>query len=138
MVGPAISTMHVSAPARSVNVRRGRRAGGQLLSEDELACRRATPLADIDEFSGRLLALKDTVADDLVLVARIEAFIAGHGIDEAILRAQAYAGAGADAIVIHSKGRCGRDPFVRKRLAEQVAGRERSNEILSNAGLRIS
>ncbi|MDE5465833.1 MULTISPECIES: phosphoenolpyruvate mutase [unclassified Bradyrhizobium] len=61
------------------------------------------PLADIHEFSGRLRAVKDTVADDLVLVARIEALIAGHGMDEAILRAHAYADAGADAILIHSR-----------------------------------
>ncbi len=61
------------------------------------------PLADIDEFSGRLRAMKDTVADDLVLVARIEALIGGHGMDEAILRAHAYADAGADAILIHSR-----------------------------------
>ncbi|WP_426413945.1 phosphoenolpyruvate mutase [Bradyrhizobium ganzhouense] len=61
------------------------------------------PLADIDEFSGRLRAVKDTVADDLVLVARTEALIAGHGLDEAISRAAAYAAAGADAILIHSR-----------------------------------
>ncbi|MFB6464038.1 phosphoenolpyruvate mutase [Bradyrhizobium tunisiense] len=61
------------------------------------------PLADIDEFSGRLRAVKDTVADELVLVARIEALIAGRGMDEALLRASAYAAAGADAILIHSR-----------------------------------
>ncbi|WP_407170429.1 isocitrate lyase/phosphoenolpyruvate mutase family protein [Bradyrhizobium sp. ORS 111] len=61
------------------------------------------PLADINEFSGRLRAVKDTVADDLVLVARIETFIGAHGIDETILRAHAYADAGADAILIHSR-----------------------------------
>ncbi|WP_407152488.1 phosphoenolpyruvate mutase [Bradyrhizobium sp. ORS 86] len=60
-------------------------------------------LADIDEFSGRLRAVKDTVADDLILVARIEALIAGRGMDEAISRAHAYADAGADAILIHSR-----------------------------------
>lgn len=61
------------------------------------------PLADIDEFSGRLRAVKDTVAGDFVLVARIEALIGGHGMDEAISRAHAYAAAGADAILIHSR-----------------------------------
>ncbi|MGV7215411.1 phosphoenolpyruvate mutase [Bradyrhizobium sp. UFLA05-112] len=61
------------------------------------------PLADINEFSGRLRAVKDTVADNLVLVARTEALIGGHGMDEAILRAHAYADAGADAILIHSR-----------------------------------
>ncbi|MCP3460885.1 phosphoenolpyruvate mutase [Bradyrhizobium sp. CCGUVB23] len=61
------------------------------------------PLADVNEFSGRLRAVKDTVGEDLVLVARIEALIGGHGMDEAILRAHAYADAGADAILIHSR-----------------------------------
>ncbi|WP_076866107.1 isocitrate lyase/phosphoenolpyruvate mutase family protein [Bradyrhizobium mercantei] len=59
------------------------------------------PLAAIDEFSGRLRAVKDTVADDLILVARIESFIAGHEIEEALSRAHAYAG--SDAILIHSR-----------------------------------
>ncbi|WP_315766432.1 MULTISPECIES: phosphoenolpyruvate mutase [unclassified Bradyrhizobium] len=61
------------------------------------------PLADTGEFSGRLRAVRDTVGDDLVLVARIEALIAGHGMDEALTRAHAYAEAGADAILIHSR-----------------------------------
>ncbi|MCA6107927.1 phosphoenolpyruvate mutase [Bradyrhizobium cenepequi] len=61
------------------------------------------PIADVDEFSARLRAVKDTVADNLVLVARTEALIAGHGMDEALLRASAYAAAGADAILIHSR-----------------------------------
>jgi phosphoenolpyruvate phosphomutase len=61
------------------------------------------PLAAIDEFAGRLRAVKDTVGDDLVLVARVEALIAGHGMDEALARAHAYAEAGADAILIHSR-----------------------------------
>lgn len=61
------------------------------------------PLVDIGEFSGRLKAIKDTTGNDLVLVARIEAFIAGYGLDEALHRADAYADAGADAILIHSR-----------------------------------
>ncbi|MDL2409797.1 phosphoenolpyruvate mutase [Rhizobium calliandrae] len=61
------------------------------------------PLVDIDEFSGRLRAVKDTTGNDLVLVARIEALIAGYGLDEALRRADAYADAGADAILIHSR-----------------------------------
>ena len=60
------------------------------------------PLADIDEFSGRLRAVKDSVPD-MALVARIEALIAGYGLDEALMRANAYADAGADAILIHSR-----------------------------------
>jgi phosphoenolpyruvate phosphomutase len=62
------------------------------------------PLADIAEFSGRLRAVKDTVpADSFALVARIEALIAGFGQQEALERAHAYAEAGADAILIHSR-----------------------------------
>ncbi|MGY4304162.1 phosphoenolpyruvate phosphomutase [Bradyrhizobium sp. USDA 4369] len=61
------------------------------------------PLADTNEFSGRLRAVKDAVGDELVLVARIEALIAGRGMDEALHRAHAYANAGADAILIHSR-----------------------------------
>src|SRR5262245_43215246 len=62
------------------------------------------PLADVDEFSGRIKAGKDSQSDDdFVIVARTEALISGHGLDEALLRAEAYHAAGADAILIHSK-----------------------------------
>jgi len=66
----------------------------------------AQPLAEIDEFCGRIRAAKDTQTDaDFVVVARTEAFIAGHGLTEALVRAHAYADAGADAILIHSAKR---------------------------------
>jgi len=62
------------------------------------------PLADIEEFCGRIKAGKDSQSDDdFVIVARTEALISGHGLDEALLRAAAYHAAGADAILIHSK-----------------------------------
>ena len=62
------------------------------------------PLADIDEFCGKIKAAKDTQNDpDFIVVARVEAFIAGWGLKEAIRRAEAYRNAGADAILIHSK-----------------------------------
>ena len=62
------------------------------------------PLADIDEFCGRIKAGKDSQTDDdFIVVARVEALISGHGMDEALLRAEAYHAAGADAILIHSK-----------------------------------
>ena len=37
------------------------------------------------------------------VIARTEALIAGRGLDDALLRARAYAEAGADAILVHSK-----------------------------------
>jgi len=62
------------------------------------------PLADIEEFSGRLRAAKDSQSDDdFTVVARIEALISGRGMDEALKRAEAYHAAGADALLIHSK-----------------------------------
>lgn len=61
-------------------------------------------LADIEEFSGKIKAAKDTQRDDnFCVVARVEAFIAGWGLKEALKRAEAYYKAGADAILIHSK-----------------------------------
>jgi len=61
------------------------------------------PLADIDEFAGKIKAGKDAQKDsDFVIVARVEAFIAGWGLDEALKRAEIYHQAGADAILIHS------------------------------------
>lgn len=61
-------------------------------------------LADIEEFSGKIKAMKDTQTDeDFTVVARVEAFIAGKGLKVALQRAEAYRKAGADAIFIHSK-----------------------------------
>lgn len=62
------------------------------------------PLADIDEFCGKIKAGKDSqIDDDFVIVARLEAFIAGRGLREALTRAEHYHQAGADAILVHSK-----------------------------------
>jgi phosphoenolpyruvate phosphomutase len=62
------------------------------------------PLADVAEFAGKIAAGKDTQTDpNFSIVARVEALIAGWGMDEALKRAEAYRLAGADAILIHSK-----------------------------------
>lgn len=61
-------------------------------------------LTPINEFTGKIRAAKDTQKNpDFVVIARIEALIAGHGMEEALERAFAYEAAGADAILIHSK-----------------------------------
>ena len=66
----------------------------------------AQPLADMEEFCGRIKAGKDAQPDDdFVLVARLEALISGHPMAEALRRAEAYHAAGADAILVHSKKR---------------------------------
>jgi len=62
------------------------------------------PLAPIEEFAMKIKAGKDIQTDpDFVIIARTEAFIAGWGLNEALKRANAYADAGADAVLIHSK-----------------------------------
>ena len=62
------------------------------------------PLADINEFCGKIKAGKDSQHDpDFCIIARIEALIAGWGMSEALRRAEAYQQAGADGILIHSK-----------------------------------
>ena len=62
------------------------------------------PLASIDEFASKIRAMKDTQRDpDFTVVARVEAFIAGWGLEEAMKRSEAYMAAGADAILMHSK-----------------------------------
>jgi len=50
---------------------------------------------------------KAQVTDDFMIIARIEALIAGKGLDEALKRAEAYIEAGADGIMIHSKEKDG-------------------------------
>jgi phosphoenolpyruvate phosphomutase len=61
-------------------------------------------LADITEFSKKIEACKATAQDvDFQVVARVEAFIAGWSVEEAVKRAEAYRVAGADAILMHSK-----------------------------------
>ena len=61
-------------------------------------------LADTEEFCGRIRAGKDAQIDaDFCIVARTEALISGHPMEEALLRAAAYHAAGADAILVHSK-----------------------------------
>jgi phosphoenolpyruvate phosphomutase len=61
-------------------------------------------LIDTKEQARRLRAAKAAQeSPSFVLIARVEALIAGHGVEAAIERAVAYSEAGADAILIHSK-----------------------------------
>jgi len=56
------------------------------------------------DFVAKIIAAKNTRTNsDLMIIARTEALIAEKGMEEAIKRANAYADAGADAIIIHSK-----------------------------------
>jgi phosphonopyruvate hydrolase len=59
-------------------------------------------LVAVGEFQGKVAAARAT-AGEVLVVARTEALIAGLGEAEALARGAAYAEAGADAVLIHSK-----------------------------------
>ena len=105
----------------------GERGVGGVCIEDKLFPKansfvgEAQPLADVEEFCGRLKAGKDSQGDpDFVIVARTEALISGWPMEEALRRAHAYADAGADAVLIHSKKAHAREVFE---FCERFAGR---------------
>ncbi len=63
-------------------------------------------LASVEEHAGKIRAAKQTQRDkDFVVIARTEALIAGWGMEEALKRGRAYADAGADLVLIHSKSK---------------------------------
>jgi phosphoenolpyruvate phosphomutase len=63
-------------------------------------------LASVEEHAGKIRAAKDAqTTQDFVVIARTEALIAGWGMDEALMRGRAYADAGADFVLVHSKSK---------------------------------
>jgi phosphonopyruvate hydrolase len=61
-------------------------------------------LVRVEEFQGKIAAAREAGAGtDLLVIARTEALIADLGLDEALRRGAAYAEAGADLLLIHSK-----------------------------------
>src|SRR6201994_385634 len=58
-------------------------------------------LVPVEEFQGKIEAAR--LSGGPLVVARTEALIAGLSQDEALRRGAAYAAAGADAVLIHSK-----------------------------------
>jgi phosphoenolpyruvate phosphomutase len=63
-------------------------------------------LVRTEEFQGKVEAARDARrCAETVIIARTEALIAGLGIPEALARAAAYAEAGADAVLVHSKSK---------------------------------
>lgn len=67
-------------------------------------------LDSIEHFCDKIRAGKGAqVTPDFMIIARIESLIAGHSMEEALERADAYVKAGADGIMIHSKNKSGED-----------------------------
>ncbi len=61
-------------------------------------------LAPVEEHAGKVRAFLETrKSDDFMVIARTEALIAGWGMEEALKRGRAYADAGADFVLVHSK-----------------------------------
>ena len=57
---------------------------------------------------------------DFMVIARIESFILGKGLKDALKRAEIYAKSGVDAILIHSKEKTPREIFfILKRISEK-------------------
>jgi phosphoenolpyruvate phosphomutase len=71
----------------------------------------ATQLQDsIENFCDKIKTGKHAqITTDFMIIARIESFIAGKTLDDAMERALAYIEAGADGIMIHSKDKSGDD-----------------------------
>jgi len=71
---------------------------------------RRQQLEDVDAFCEKIAAGKRAqVTSDFMIIARLEALIAGWGQEEALSRAKAYLDAGADGVMIHSKEKDGKE-----------------------------
>ncbi len=67
---------------------------------------------NIKSFSEKIsIGKKAQLSSDFMIIARIESFILGKKIDDAMKRAHAYIKAGADGIMIHSKSKNPREVF---------------------------
>lgn len=64
----------------------------------------------IEDFCYKIsVGKKAQITDDFMIVARIESLICGGTVKDALERAFAYVGSGADGIMIHSKDKNGKD-----------------------------
>jgi phosphoenolpyruvate phosphomutase len=102
--GNAINVLHVVAGY-------ARAGAAAVVMEDKLFPKDTSLLAGgrqelvrIEEFQGKIEAAREAGKDrDLVVIARTEALIADLGLDEALKRGAAYAEAGADLLLVHSR-----------------------------------
>ena len=81
-----------------------------VIIEDKVGDKRNSLLKDgqvqdsIDGFCRKIAAGKKVqLTEEFMIIARVESFVLGKGLDDAMERAEAYVEAGADAIMIHSK-----------------------------------
>ncbi len=102
--GNAVNVVHA--------IREYERAGAACVVMEDKAFPKVTSLVAggrqdllrIEEFQGKIeAACAARMSSDFLVIARVEALIAGLGQDEALRRAHAYTKAGADMVLIHSK-----------------------------------
>ena len=64
----------------------------------------------IEDFTHKIRMGKSAqITDDFMIISRIESFILGDTLEDALERADAYVEAGADGVMIHSKDKSGDD-----------------------------
>jgi len=91
-----------------------------MVIEDKIGLKRNSLFSDqsktkqdsIKNFSKKIDKIKNSrTSDDFLITARIESFILGKGIEDALKRAEAYSDAGSDLILIHSKSKTPKEIF---------------------------
>ena len=64
----------------------------------------------IEDFTHKIRSGKNAqITEDFMIISRIESFILGDTLEDALTRAEAYVDAGADGVMIHSKEKSGED-----------------------------
>ena len=97
----------------SINIKTIERLGiSAVIIEDKTGLKKNSLLDDTSEqqqedvkvFSNKIREVKLRQKNpNFMVIARIESFILGKGLDDALLRAKSYIDSGSDAIMIHSK-----------------------------------
>jgi phosphoenolpyruvate phosphomutase len=73
------------------------------------------PIMDMKEFGAKIKASKE-VSKNLLIIARTEALIRGHGKGEALRRAKYYVDCGADIILMHTKEKTGQEALIMSQM----------------------
>ena len=105
----------------SLNIKTIERLGiSAVIMEDKTGLKKNSLLSDtssqlqesIEMFSDKIKTIKSNQQNqDFMVIARIESFILGKGLKDALQRAEIYSKAGADAILIHSKKKTPKEIF---------------------------
>jgi phosphonopyruvate hydrolase len=102
--GNAINVLHVVAAYAAAGVAAVVMEDKMFPKDTSLLAGGRQELVRVPEFQGKIEAARAVgQAHDVIVIARTEALIADLGMDEALTRGAAYAEAGADMVLVHSK-----------------------------------